>query len=281
MLDRGMTRLGLVTFIQLPLVCHVHSVSPSPASVLSAHVSQKRQPQRTHYTHSHNRPTRNNNLPIRQTRARIPQKMPQPIKTMVRERKRQPGLDENLRQNRPGCERRREGRALEMPAEEGGDEVEGAVGVDHGGQGCARDAIEGAAVPGYLGAIDREMGGDGAVEALGGEDFLAGGLGHCGGCGLSGGRVSIWWMVMTCREVCWMAVGRQDQPEVPSSCMRFGMLRISVMIPGMAPSRQLSYDSDPPISISWLGYTSPVQCQPSCISSKEQPAKTKSCTDLI
>ncbi len=114
--------------------------------------------------------------------------MPQPIETMICKRERQPRLNKHLRNNRPACERGGKGRTLEMPAEERGDEVEGAVGVDDGGEGCAGDAVEGGAVPGYLGLVDGEMGGDGTVEALVGEDFLAGGLGYCGCCGLSGGE---------------------------------------------------------------------------------------------
>jgi len=45
-----------------------------------------------------------------------------------------------------------------MPAEERGDEVGGAKDVDRSGEGGACDAVEGAAVPGYLRAIDGEVG---------------------------------------------------------------------------------------------------------------------------
>ena len=47
-----------------------------------------------------------------------------------------------------------------MPAEEGGDEVGSAEDVDAAAERGAGDAVESAAVPGYLRSVDSEMGGD-------------------------------------------------------------------------------------------------------------------------
>ena len=129
--------------------------------------SQKRQPQRTHHTQPHHRPPRHNHLPIRHLRPRIPNQMPQPIESVEREWKRHRALEQHLRDNRPGGEGGGQGGGFEMPAEEGRDEVGGAEDVDSAGEGGTGDAVEGAGVPGYLGAVDGEVGGDLGVLVLG------------------------------------------------------------------------------------------------------------------
>lgn len=75
--------------------------------------------------------------------------------------------------------------ALEVQAEDGGDEVRGHVAVERAGQGDARDAVPGgAAEPRLLELVDAEMGGHGALQALVDEDLVAGVDGelvHAGG----------------------------------------------------------------------------------------------------
>ncbi len=76
-----------------------------------------------------------------------------------------------------------------MPSQQRGDEVRGAEDVEASGEGAAGDAVEGGCVPGHLGLVDCQVGGDGAVQALGGEDgvrvggfrWLGLGVGFCGG----------------------------------------------------------------------------------------------------
>lgn len=53
-----------------------------------------------------------------------------------------------------------------MPAKERQDEVCGAEDVEPPTEHRAGDAIEGGAIPGDLGAVDGEVGGDGAVKTL-------------------------------------------------------------------------------------------------------------------
>ncbi|KAL8800059.1 MAG: hypothetical protein Q9200_007364, partial [Gallowayella weberi] len=69
--------------------------------------------------------------------------MPNAIKPMKRKRHRDPKLQQHLHGRRQLGERGRERRGFEMPAEKGGDEVEGAEGVEGAGEDGARDAVEG------------------------------------------------------------------------------------------------------------------------------------------
>lgn len=64
--------------------------------------------------------------------------------------------------------------ALNVPPEQGGDEVGGEVEVGGPGQGAARDSGPGrVAEPGLVELVDAEVGGDGAVEALLDENVVA------------------------------------------------------------------------------------------------------------
>ncbi len=75
--------------------------------------------------------------------------------------------------------------ALDVPAQEGGDEVGGEVSVGDAGQGAAGDTGPGrVAEPGLVQLVDAQMGGDGAVETLLGKDLvtlLGGTLDGCDG----------------------------------------------------------------------------------------------------
>lgn len=59
-----------------------------------------------------------------------------------------------------------------MPPKQRGREVRGAEDVEAAAKGGAGDAVKGAEVPGDLGLVDGQMRGDGAVEALVGEDLV-------------------------------------------------------------------------------------------------------------
>jgi hypothetical protein len=132
--------------------------NPHPSQPLTAtqstYTSHKSQPQRRHRTNPHHRPPRPNNLLVRQLGARIPHQMSQPIESMVREWERHASLEEDFRHDGPGREGGCEGGALQVPPEQGGDEVGGAEDVDAPAEGGAGDTVEGTAVPGYLGAVD-------------------------------------------------------------------------------------------------------------------------------
>ena len=108
------------------------------------------------------------------------------VQAVIRKGEGQESFSQDLREDGKSTETGGHGGALEVPAEQGGDEVCGTVGVDGDGEGGAGDSVERGHVPCYLGAVDGEMGGDGAVFALFGEDFTAGGLGDAGCCCLSG-----------------------------------------------------------------------------------------------
>lgn len=113
--------------------------------------------------------------------------MPQPVERVVSERQGDGHLGQDLKGERPGGEGSGDDAALEVPADGGRDEVEGAEGVESTGQSDARHAVERGAVPRDLRLVDAEVGGDGAVQALLGEDLLGGfGVGDGLGCGVSG-----------------------------------------------------------------------------------------------
>lgn len=92
------------------------------------------------------------------------------------------GLERDLGEDGQAGETGCQSRALEVPAERGGDQVRGAKGVDTDGQCRARDSVEHGHVPCYLGAVDGQVRRHGSVEALGGEDLFTGRRGDAGCC---------------------------------------------------------------------------------------------------
>ena len=106
--------------------------------------------------------------------------MPQSIETMKRKGQRIDCLQSELHYERQCSEARCNASGLEMPAEGGGGEVRDAEEIHGAGEHDAGDAVEGAGDPGYLRAVDRQVRGDGAVAALGGEDGGSFGLGDGG-----------------------------------------------------------------------------------------------------
>ena len=109
--------------------------------------------------------------------------MPQAVEGVKRERQRDERLDRHLQRSRQRAEGSSQDGALKVPAECRGDEVCQREDVQAAGQGGAGDAVERGRVPGYLWAVDGEVGGHGAVETLFGEDVVVVGL----VCGLGGG----------------------------------------------------------------------------------------------
>ena len=75
-----------------------------------------------------------------------------------------------------------------MPAKQRGHHVGGAEDVEAAGEDGARDAVHDGCVPCYLGLVDGEVWGDGAVEALFDEDGVAVRWRHGCCCCLSGGE---------------------------------------------------------------------------------------------
>lgn len=114
--------------------------------------------------------------------------MPNAVETVEREGKRHQGLQPNLQDDRECCKTCGQARGLQMPAEERCDKICGTKDVDYSRQSGTGDTVEGGKVPGYLWSVDAEMGGDGTLAALGGEDLVAGRWGDDFGCGWSGQR---------------------------------------------------------------------------------------------
>ena len=134
--------------------------------------SQRRAP---HKRQPHNQPTRPLNLHITQLPPKIPDQMPNAIERVKAERQRDPELDHKFRHGSQAAEHFRQVRALEVPAQQGGDEVCGAEDVEAPREDGARDPVQSGGVPCYLRPVDGEVGGYRALPALGGEDFVGGG----------------------------------------------------------------------------------------------------------
>jgi len=141
--------------------------------------------------------------------------MPQSVERVVGERERNEHLGRDFKKSRPSSEGGRHARALEVPSEGWCDEVREAKDVEAAAEDGACDAVECGAVPGYLWAVDGEMGCDGAVEALFCEDLRGG---FFGGDGLCCGESSLtvytgcdgFWS--SCEECCcWLACGQLAQ----------------------------------------------------------------------
>lgn len=115
--------------------------------------------------------------------------MPYPVPEMIRKRPRDAKLHRPLRDGAKAAEPLRHGARLEVPSQQRGDQVCRGEDVDAAREHTAGDAVEGGPVPGYLGFVDGQVGRNGAVQALGGEDGV--GVGWlcrlCLGVGFRGG----------------------------------------------------------------------------------------------
>lgn len=109
--------------------------------------------------------------------------MPEAVDEVVGEGEAEEGeLEQTLDEEGQGGGGGDEGGGLEVPADDGGDEVGGEVGVGGAGEDAAGDTGPGGGgEPGLLDLVDAEMGSDGAVQTLLVEDVGALGLRDLGG----------------------------------------------------------------------------------------------------
>lgn len=129
-------------------------------------------------------------------------------------------LETTLGGEREGTESGDEGLALDVPAEEGRDEVGAKVDVESGRETTAGDTgPDGGAEPGLLHLVDCQVRGDGAAEALLCEKLeaiLGGELGGCDGAVRLEKLVSI---VILVHRVCWV-FGSFCEGIVGSMCFK-------------------------------------------------------------
>jgi hypothetical protein len=92
--------------------------------------------------------------------------MPHPIQTMIYKWKRECRLRRNFQCGRPRRERGRHRGRRPVPPERWSDEIAKAPHVEAAREEGASNSVRDGAVPSYLGPIDGEMWGDGAVKAL-------------------------------------------------------------------------------------------------------------------
>lgn len=107
---------------------------------------------------------------VGETTAQIPGQMAETVHAVVGERQGQSSLEGNLGRNRESTHGSDHGGRLQVPAEGGREQVCGGPQVEGTGHDDARDTVQRGADPAHLGLVDGQMGGDGAVETLLGEN---------------------------------------------------------------------------------------------------------------
>jgi hypothetical protein len=180
---------------------HLYQYTAYPTHHSPISLLQESKRNSAHNAQPHNRPASLLHLLVVDHTSSVPRQMPQAVERVVSERQRDRNLRQNLKSQRPRGEAGSEHGALEVPADSRRDQVQDAENVEAAGEGDAGDAVERATVPGDLRLVDAEMGRDGAVQALFGEDRVRGlGGGHgCGGggsvvrCGVSGRKRPCGW----------------------------------------------------------------------------------------
>lgn len=100
------------------------------------------QSQSRHRSQSDGGPSSHDDLFVRHGGTGVPDQMSDTVPAVVGERERQEGFDQDLGEDGPGRKAGGDGGALEVPAEQRGDEVGGSVGVDGDGEGGACDAVQ-------------------------------------------------------------------------------------------------------------------------------------------
>lgn len=143
----------------------------------SKYLNKPSQISRHPQTNANNSPPLSNNLSDPKPPPRIPNQMPNPINTMERKRPRNRKLQAALDQWTQAPKGCGQTRAIQVPSEEGRDQVRGPENVESARDQTACDSVEGRGEVVYLEPIDREVGGDGSVLALGDEDGVCGGRG--------------------------------------------------------------------------------------------------------
>lgn len=107
------------------------------------------------------------------------------VQAVVDERKGSGTLDENLGSNGKSAKSGSDGGRFKVPTEQRRGEVCGCEKVQGARKSNAGDTVSARANPGDLGTVDGEVRGNGAIQALLGEDF--GGISlRCGGSSVSG-----------------------------------------------------------------------------------------------
>ena len=108
--------------------------------------------------------------------------MPNAIPAVIRKRETNEIFGRDLSGDGPSREGGGDALGFEMPSEERSDKVGSHKEIERAAKDRAGDAVEGGAVPSYLGAVDREVWGDRAVFALLDEDRVGGSGGELFGC---------------------------------------------------------------------------------------------------
>jgi hypothetical protein len=137
--------------------------------------------------------------------------MPQCIKTMKRKRHREQELRCDLREQWPGCKRRSHRRGCQIEAQHWCNEVGDSKNVEGSRKHDPGDAGETRGVPGYLRAIDAQVGSNWAEFALCDEDLLRIRGGELLGC--DGSVEVLVWQLYTNREVLRLAAVVEDDDD--------------------------------------------------------------------
>lgn len=137
---------------------------PQPQDLSINPLKEESKVRPTHNRRAPDIPPRLDNLLPLEPLPQIKHQMPDTVQRMERKRPRGEELDRALDSKGERAKRRRQRRALEVPADEGGRQVCRRKHVQAAAEGRAREALpDGAAEPGLLLVVDLEVGGDRAV----------------------------------------------------------------------------------------------------------------------
>ena len=122
-------------------------------------------------TQADNSPARLDNSRVGETTAQIPSQVAEAVQGVVGERKGQDGLESDLSSDRESSHGGNHGGRLKVPAKSGREEISSSPQVERTGQDDAGDTVQGGSDPTDLGLVDSQMGRDGAVQTLLGENL--------------------------------------------------------------------------------------------------------------
>jgi hypothetical protein len=157
----------------LTLYVRVASAHPLPSHL---RLTSKGVVQAGYNCQPHCTPPSPDNLLVREPNTHVPGQMPQAIEAVEEEREREESLDSKLDSCRPSCDSSDHGLCLHVPSSDWCGEVGETEEVQRARENDAGDTVKTGCVPGDLGLVDCEMRGDGALEALFGEDLVGFGL---------------------------------------------------------------------------------------------------------
>jgi len=133
---------------------------------LFAHLGKEDVVQRRSDRQADGSPAGADDLLVLEAETKIPRQMPEAVVRVEEEGEGEEALDAELNGEWPGGDGGNHRLRLEVPSGVGGGQVGEAEDVERAAEGDSSDTVQGGSIPGDLGLVDGQVGGDGAVQAL-------------------------------------------------------------------------------------------------------------------